>query len=162
MPHMSFHTLSTSAIVSFITAEPIDKLLGHFVPDPADRKYLLRCLLEQGPAHHRGANFVLLSLLSHVLDRLPSATKQTDSHAEQMSAVSVPMRLPPHLAQSSPDRYFPLQLHPQPLHQLAGANEQQVAAMVDCLIDGPPQHALANALMVNVIARILDALPEAQ
>jgi hypothetical protein len=34
--------------------------------------------------------------------------------------------------------------------------------MVDCLNDGPPQHALANALMVNVIARILDALPEAQ
>jgi hypothetical protein len=159
---MSRHTLSTSAIVSFIAAEPIDKLLRLFVPDAADRKYLLRCLLEQGPAHHRGANFVLLSLLSQVIDRLPTATKQSDSHSESVNAIPIPMRLPPHLSESSPDRFFPLQLHPLPVHQMPGATEQHVAAMVDCLIDGPPQHALANVLMVNLIARILDALPEAQ
>lgn len=159
MPPVPRHLLSTSAMLAFVRTGPIEELLKYFVPREADRKYLARCLLDSGPSHHRGANFVLLALLAKVLEKLPTQESRNAPVCEQTSAVPVPIRLPPHLAESSEERYYPLCLSPGVLHLLDGANEQSVAAMVDCLVDGPPQHALANALMVNVLERILASFP---
>lgn len=162
MPHVPRHLLSTAEMLSFVRTEPIEQLLRHFVPIEADRKYLARCLLESGPSHHRGANFVLLSLLAKVLERLPLSESLQPAICEQANAVPVPMRLPPHLAETSPERFYPLCLSPRSLKVLADGNEQSVAAMIDCVVDGPPQHALANALMINVLERILSALSSAK
>lgn len=158
MPHVPRHLLSTSAMLAFIRTEPIEELLKYFVPTESDRKYLARCLIDSGPSHHRGANFVLLSLLAKVLQHLPQSARAQASVCDKVGAVPVPIRLPPHLAETSAERYYPLCLAPGVLHLLDGANEQSVSAMVDCLVDGPPQHALANALMVNVLERILAAV----
>jgi hypothetical protein len=52
----------SSAIASFIDAARIETLLAPWIPDP----------LGEGPAHLRGANFVLLRLLGLVLERIPA------------------------------------------------------------------------------------------
>jgi hypothetical protein len=73
VPYVPRHLLSTSAMIAFIRTEPIEELLKYFVPTESDRKYLARCLIDSGPSHHRGANFVLLSLLAKVLQQLPQS-----------------------------------------------------------------------------------------
>jgi hypothetical protein len=65
------------------------------------------------------------------------------------------MRLPPHLAGTSADAAYPLALPLHALRELAGGDEARVDAMVDCLTDGPPQHALANVAMVALIEALL-------
>ena len=100
--------------------------------------------------HHRGANYILLTLLAQALG--PGTTL-----AAQQPGVAVPMRLPPHLADSMEASVYPVTLPTGALHALAGGDADQVHAMVDCLTDGPPQHALANVVMVSLIERLLAA-----
>ncbi len=140
----------------FVDRARIDRLLAPWVPDDDDRQFVLRCLLEEGPAHHRGVNWILLALLGELAADVP-AGPGPGAHAR------VPLRLPPHLRQSGRDdgddeddqRAYPLRLPLAPLERLVGKDERAIDAMVACLTDGPPQHALANAAMLLVIDALL-------
>jgi hypothetical protein len=144
--------LPPSAIAAFIHRDRIEALLEPWVPDRHDRAFLARCLVEEGPAHHRGANYVLLLLLDEVRRRVggvPGEGERQPFH----------MRLPPHLRdeRDEPDEY-PLPLPTGALAALAAGDERQLEAMVDCLTDGPPQHAVANVVMVSLLSAILGGL----
>jgi len=71
----------------------------------------------------------------------------------------VPMRLPPYLAESVTEAAYPLLLPTNTLLALAGGDQTQLAAMIDCLTDGPSQHALANVIMVALLERLLSSQP---
>lgn len=130
-------------------------LLAPWVPDAEDRAFVVRCMLDEGPAHHRGANYVLLALLG----RLVEAIGATGPKAGRSPARSVPMRLPPHLAPADDeDGDYPLPLPTAGLAKLAPEGSVAFEAMVDCLTDGPPQHALANAAMVCLVTAALERL----
>lgn len=154
MPHKPPrpHHVPSSAIASFIDRDRIEALLAPFVPDEEDRRFVLRCLLDEGPAHHRGANYVLLALLGEVAGEIaPRPSSASD--------IPVPMRLPPHLAKDragDDDGDFPLHMPKAPLSRLAKEGTPAFDAMVDCLTDGPPQHSLANAAMVCVLSALLE------
>ncbi|MBI3180529.1 MAG: hypothetical protein HYZ28_00040 [Myxococcales bacterium] len=141
--------LPSSAIASFIDRERIDKLLARWVPEAADRAFVLRCVLDEGPAHHRGANFVLLSLLGQLLDAAKASPES------QGPSVPVPMRLPPHIDVGE-DGFYPLSFPRKVLERLAPAGSAAQEAMIDCLTDGPPQHSLANAAMLCLISALLE------
>ena len=128
----------------------IDAILAPWVPDPAGRAFVLRCILAEGPAHHRGANYVLLALLGRIVD---AGGPPDDARG---SCVPVPLRLPPHLEGALDDDAFPLALTTRPLDALAPPGSPEQAAMIDCLTDGPPQHALANAAMVALLGVLLE------
>lgn len=112
---------------------------------------MARCLVGEGPLHHRGANYVLLSLLA----RAVQAHGGVPAPAE--GGVPVPMRLPPHLAEQADEGNYPLQLPLRALRELAQGDAAQLAAMIDCLTDGPPQHALANVAMVALLEAMIPA-----
>lgn len=150
----------SSAISEFIDSSAIDALLTPWLPDPQARAFIVRCLLAEGPAHHRGANYVLLRLLGSALERVPAAQNVP---APSGDALEVPMRLPPHLSRTEGHHCYPLPLPSAPLERLMPRHSRGFAAMVDCLTDGPPQHALANAMMVALIGELiarLDAVRE--
>lgn len=130
-------------------------MLSPWIAEPGDRALVARCLLDVGPAHHRGANYVLLRLLGMVLDRLgPPDVEPMKSSA----SIAIPLRLPPPFVSHQPESYFPLKLPINALLQLAKAGSRDVDSMVDCLIDGPPQHTLANAAMLCLLEAILARL----
>jgi hypothetical protein len=147
----------SSAISGFIEPHQIEALLTPWVPDAAERAFVVRCLLAEGPAHHRGANYVLLRLLGQVLERVAPPGAVPAAAGERLG---VPMRLPPHLARSSEPKSFPLALPTGPLERLAPRGSRAFEAMVDCLTDGPPQHALANVAMVTLLAELLARLEQ--
>jgi hypothetical protein len=66
------------------------------------------------------------------------------------------MRLPPHLEDEVEDADWPLALPVARLEALA-AGARGTDAMIDCLGDGPPQHAVANVVMVALLDLALDA-----
>jgi hypothetical protein len=152
-PHQRL--VPSSAISSFIQTEPIEALLAPWIPDAEARAFVVRCMLAEGPAHHRGANYVLLRLLGQVLERVPPRASVPAPAGEHLE---VPMRLPPHLAKDSDPKSFPLALPVGPLERLAPRGSREFEAMVDCLTDGPPQHALANVAMVALLAELLARL----
>lgn len=142
------HAVPASQALDFVDAAQLETLLAPLLPDAGDRGFVVRCLIGEGPIHHRGANYVLLSLLARAL-------QAQGLQPQPASGTPVPMRLPPHLAESVDEGVYPLALPVQALEALAGGNPQHVAAMVDCLTDGPPQHALANVVMVTLLERLL-------
>jgi hypothetical protein len=145
--------LPSSAISAFVDPARIDLLLARWVPEAEDRAFVVRCLVGEGPAHHRGANFVLLSLLAQALEKAKAQPEP------QGVTLPVPMRLPPHLAHAEAEQdAYPLRLPTAPLERLAPSGSRELEAMVDCLTDGPPQHALANVAMVALLGALLDAL----
>jgi hypothetical protein len=134
----------------FVDEAQLSAALRPLVPDDGDRGFVVRCLVGEGPIHHRGANYVLLALLARVLQaqgRTPGAAV----------GVPVPMRLPPHLADRVQDGHYPLNLPTRALQELASGDAEQLHAMIDCLTDGPPQHALANVAMVALLEALLPA-----
>src|SRR5262245_12474456 len=139
-----------TAIEAFLNPQEIDGLLSPWLADAAERAYVVRCILQAGPAHHRGANMVLLSLLGRVLAQLREKGIRLPEPASD-ETVGVPLRLPPQLTGTADDRFFPLRMSTRTLRSMAKDDERTLDAMVDCLIDGPPQHALANAAMVNLL-----------
>jgi hypothetical protein len=141
----------SSAIGAFIDSKAIDTLLEPYVADAGDRAWVVRCMLDTGPAHHRGANFVLLSLIGRVRDKLPPAPGRAPGRT-----VPIPMRVPERA--ESEDTAFPLGVPLQAIERLAPAGSRDAEAMLDCLTDGPPQHALANAAMAQLLADILARL----
>ncbi len=145
-PHGPKH--GRGATVGFIDADVIDDQLSTLIPDKRDRALVVRCVLNEGPAHHRGANAILLQLLGQLTQATPAADDES---------IAVPMRLPPHLQRRADDddddgpAVYPVRLPRAPLAELCGGDEATIAAMADCLLDGPPQHALANVVMVCLI-----------
>jgi hypothetical protein len=162
-PPPKHRRIPSSAIGGFVRRDEIDALLTRFVPDESDRAWIVRCVLDEGPAHHRGANYVLLSLLGQVLARLPPGLAAGAEPVARAREVRVPMRVHPHHDHHDPDRdedaTFPLGVPLAPLDRLAPRDSREQAAMIDCLTDGPPQHALANAAMVHLLDEILHRLP---
>lgn len=148
----------SSAISGFIDFAQVEALLAPYVPDPQDRAFVARCVVGEGPAHHRGANYVLLRLIGQLLERLPRA----DAATAQGAAIEVPLRLPPHLTRDRGPSAYPLRLPLASLHGLAAPGSPELDAMVDCLTDGPPQHALANVAMVTLLAELSARLGAAE
>ncbi|HVY62350.1 MAG TPA: hypothetical protein VHF22_11890 [Planctomycetota bacterium] len=144
-----------SEVTAFIDPDRIDRLLAPWVADARDRAFVVRCLLGEGPAHHRGANYVLLALLGLLLPPASPGGAAPPALAADDGAVPVPLRLPPHLADGVESPDFPLRMPTAPLELLAPRASSAFAAMIDCLVDGPPQHALANAAMVALLGRLL-------
>jgi hypothetical protein len=140
----------SSRISAFIDPARIEALLEPWIPAREDREFVVRCVLGEGPAHHRGANFVLLSLLGLLLDG------EAPKGAARGEGLAVPMHLPPHLAEENDEAEYPLRLPTSAVAHLAPEGSDRFAAMVDCLTDGPPQHALANVAMVCLITEILE------
>lgn len=140
-----------SRTLRFVDPARLATLLTSLVPAKADRAFVMRCLIEEGPLHHRGANYLLLALLGQVLERVPGL--DTPPEGEE-----VPMRLPPHLEDEVAEGHFPLRLPTKALRELLGDDEPALEAAVDCLTDGPPQHALANVVMVALLERLLKRL----
>lgn len=149
--HRPHRHVPASRALRFVDREVLERLLRTLVPEPADRAFVARCLVEEGPLHHRGANYVLLALMGRLLARVPG-----DDAPPQ--GVAVPMRLPPHLEDEVEDGDYPLRLPTGALTELAGGDPATLEAMVDCLTDGPPQHALANVVLVALIERLLARL----
>ncbi|MBK7073035.1 MAG: hypothetical protein IPH44_12105 [Myxococcales bacterium] len=136
-------------MTSFIDRAGIEALLEPWLPAAADRAFVTRCMLGEGPAHHRGANYVLLRLLGELAARVAPAP------AVAPDQVPVPIRLPPHVPRPA-DRDYPLALPRRVVARLAPDAPTQ-AAMLDCVTDGPPQHALANAAMLCLLDAMLVA-----
>jgi hypothetical protein len=140
---------SPQALERFVDRGRVERLLAPWIPDAADRAFVSRCLLDEGPAHHRGANWILLCLLGELVG--PAVAPDVSAEVRP-----IPMRLPPHLRPvAEPDDAFPLTLPVEPLRRLAAGDERAVDAMIECLTDGPPQHALANAAMVHLLHALL-------
>lgn len=150
-PHESF---AASRVLDFVDENRLSELLTPLVPDAADRAFVLRCVVGEGPLHHRGANYILLTLLAQA-----AQTSEATPADLQAAGVAVPMRLPPYLAESVDEAAYPLLLPTGALLALAGGDQTQLAAMVDCLTDGPSQHALANVIMVALLERLLNRTP---
>lgn len=142
---------------AFIDPSRVDALLAAAVPDAEDRSFVVRCILGEGPAHHRGANYVLLQLLGLLVDRLGGANMDA---LRAHGTMPVPMKVPPHLEREGSLMSYPLGLPLAPLSELAPAATPAQAAMIECLSDGPPQHALANAAMLWLIGAALERLAE--
>jgi hypothetical protein len=126
----------------------VSDLLAPFVPDEGERDFVVRCLLDEGPAHHRGANYVLLMLLAELLDGTPEPSD---------AAREVPMHLPPHLAGDADgdEQVYPLRLPTAALDRLAPSGSREQESMIAALLDGPPQHALANVAIVALVDAIV-------
>jgi hypothetical protein len=133
----------------------VDALLAGVLPDAEDRAFVVRCILNEGPAHHRGANYVLLMLLGMVVDGLGAADV---AGLRARGTLPVPMKVPPHLKRPGSMMAYPLGLPTAPLDKLAPAGSREQAAMADCLTDGPPQHSLANAAMLWLVGAALERL----
>lgn len=147
-------SVPASRALGFIDTAALDAALAPLVPDAGDRDFVARCVVGEGPIHHRGANFVLVMLLSRAVTATARAAPAPVDAAE---TVPVPMRLPPHLADTVEDGNYPIALPTAALRDLAGGDAGRLEAMVDCLTDGPPQHALANVVIVALLDRLLAA-----
>jgi hypothetical protein len=129
-----------------LDAKAIDEALEPIVPDPRDRAFVLRCILEEGPRHHRVASFALLRMLSRVLEDVGGAG------AAKGASAPLAMRLPPGVASRADDAEFPIGVPTALIGELL--DEAGAAEALDCLRDGPPHHALANAAMAWMIQAI--------
>jgi hypothetical protein len=163
-PHPPRHA-PRSAVAALIRPEAIAALLEPYIPDPEDRDFVVRCIAAEGPVHHRGASYALLCLAGLALaaaDASPAAAPgQAGAGREPPrrpaeGGVPVPLRLPPHLAaRGHDDAHYPLRMPTAALERIAPAGSAEHAALIDCLLDGPPHHALANAALVCLIDALL-------
>jgi len=151
----SHHRLPSSAVAGFIDPRALGELVGPLVGKTGGVDFLVRCLVGEGPVHHRGANWVLLTLLGQ------AAKAAGATLAPPAETLDVPLRLPPHLTHDEDEQNYPLGLTLKPLERLANRNSREFEAMVDCLTDGPPQHVVANMAMVALLGALLDALEQA-
>jgi hypothetical protein len=143
--------VTSSAITAFIDPHQIEELLAPFLATPADRGFVVRCILGEGPAHHRGTNYVLLRLLGAVVARHGARLRV----ASDSDGVEVPIRLPPRVAHDHDDDAYPLRFPRRVLERLAAPGSVTLDAMIDCVTDGPPQHSLANAAMLCLLDALL-------
>jgi hypothetical protein len=154
MPHRLFATVSSTQNV--LRHEEIEALLAPWLHDRTDRAFVARCLVDEGPIHHRGATYALLRLIGLALAAVGGPGDVRDESAP------IPLRLPPHLRRRGDDGDFPLGVPLEAIERLAPRGSPEFTALLDCLRDGPPHHALANAAMVCMLGALLDRLPGAQ
>jgi hypothetical protein len=150
MPKPPFIHVPSSLINSFIDRKRMAEVLAPWIPDERDRAFVIRCILDEGPAHHRGTNYVLLRLLAKLVELGGAPAARSGPTAD------VPLRLPPHLLEENPSGKFPLRCPTRPIELLAPTTSPEFAAMVDCVTDGPPQHALANAATLAMLEVLLE------
>ena len=129
-------------------ASRLEQGLAPLVPDPRERAFALRCVLEEGPAHHRGANAALLLLL------LEATRKAGGPWPSQETGKRPRMHLPPHLMEDNPDTSYPVSLPERALRRVTG-DDAVTQELVGALLDGPPQHSVANALMVALLEGLI-------
>lgn len=149
MPHR--HS-ATARAQDVLRHDEVDALLAPWLPDRTDRAFVVRCLVEEGPIHHRGASYALLRLIGLALAAVGGPGPVRDESAP------IPLRLPPHLRGRGGDGDFPLGVPLEVIERLAPRGSKEFAALLDCLRDGPPHHALANAAMVCMLGALLDKL----
>lgn len=142
-----------SEIAAFIEPQAIDDLLAPWLSDAGERAMIVRCLLDVGPAHHRGSNYVLLRLLGLLLSKQKTVPQRPTDDA----TAPIRLRIPPTANETSEPASYPLGVPTQVLEHLAPRGSRAWAAMIDCLTDGPPQHSLANAAMLLLIDALLGA-----
>jgi hypothetical protein len=151
-PHRHRHTLS--ALSHAASPESLESALSLVIGEPDDTAFVARCILSEGPSHHRAASWALVVLAAEVARRLGVAGPPPAA----ADAVPVALRLPPHQVRPD-DAAFPLSLPLSPLRTLLD-RERDVEAIADALVDGPPHHALANAALVALLGRILERAGE--
>jgi hypothetical protein len=130
--------------------DAINAGLAEVVPDARERAFVLRCILEEGPRHHRVASWTLLRLLAAVLAELGDARPTATRGASE----PLGMRLPPSVVASSDDAQFPIGIPTSMVNEVMSRREVELA--LECLRDGPPHHALANAAMAWMIQAIYE------
>lgn len=135
-----------------LDAAPIDAALVHVVPDARARAFVLRCILEEGPRHHRVASFTILRLLARIIEDLGGAGPEAPDSTES----TLEMRLPPSVASLTDDAEFPIGIPKRMIREVLGEKSAEVA--LECLGDGPPHHALANAAMAWMLQSIHERL----
>jgi hypothetical protein len=132
----------------------IEALLAPWLADPIDRAFVARCIVDEGPEHHRTASYALLRLLGLALDAAGGPPETTGESAP------IALRLPPHLRRGHADEHFPLGVPLAALARLAPRDSAAFERLLDSLSDGPPHHALANAAMVTLLDALLRRLEE--
>lgn len=145
-----------TALSSAADADQLAEALRPVIADPRDRAFVVRCILDEGPVHHRASSWALLMLASEIARRLEVPMKAPDGEPDD--SITVRLRLPPHLAADEAESAFPLRLPLEPLRAIA-SSDRDVEVLADALVDGPPHHALANAALVSLLARVLAAVP---
>lgn len=132
-----------------LDARAIDDALSSIVPDRRDRAFVLRCILEEGPRHHRVASWALLRLLAEILGEVGGAPATEGAAAEPLE-----MRLPPNVAPASDEAEFPIGVPSGMLREVLAPRDAELA--LECLREGPAHHALANAAMAWMLQAIHD------
>ncbi|MBA3846553.1 MAG: hypothetical protein H0X45_07905 [Planctomycetes bacterium] len=147
---------SATAIASALDPDRVKRALASWIADEGDRTFVARCILDEGPIHHRGASYVLIALAAAIAERVGAVA------ASGVSDIAVPMRQSPHLDRPGHQPpCYPLRLDPSVLDLVAEGDEGARAALADAVTDGPPHHALANVALLNLLAAILRRLPPA-
>lgn len=150
-PHHPHDRAAASAIALVLDADRLARILEPWVPDVGERTYMVRCIIGEGPIHHRGASYALIALAGAIAERLGVAVPATDN-----TGISVPMRLPPHLERPGEEPpAYPMRLDPTGLDHLANGHAGVRQVLADAVTDGPPHHALANVALLNLLAAIL-------
>lgn len=150
-PHPRPDRTAASAIALALDGDRLDRILAPWVADAGERAFLVRCIIAEGPIHHRGASYALLAVAGLIGERLG-----LDGTAVEPAGAAVPMRLPPHLER--PDQEppaYPLHLDPGGLDRLCPDRPDLRQVLIDALTDGPPHHALANVALLNLLSAIL-------
>jgi len=162
-PHRPLDRAPASAVASLIRPEAVERLLTPWIPDAEERAFVVRCMIGEGPIHHRGASYALLLLLGQLLERVdppgtlePQPASIGHDGGSAADSTPVPLRLPPHTTpRGDGDHHYPLRMPTAPLERIAPKGSPELAVLVDCLLDGPPHHALANAAMVCLLDALL-------
>lgn len=142
---------AASAIALVLDADRLARILEPWLPDAGERTYMVRCIIGEGPIHHRGASYALIALAGAIAERLGVTAAAPDG-----AGIPVPMRLPPHLERPGEDPpAYPLRLDLAGLDHLAAGQAGVRQVLADAVTDGPPHHALANVALLNLLAAIL-------
>jgi len=150
-PHHHHDRTAASAIALVLDPERLARVLEPWVPNASERTFLVRCIIGEGPIHHRGASYALLAVAGLIAERLGISAPATDA-----AGLHVPMRLPPHLEQPGQEPpAYPIRLDPSGLDRLAAGNAGISQVLTDAVTDGPSHHALANVALLNLLSAIL-------
>jgi hypothetical protein len=142
---------AASAIGLVLDTDRLMRILAPWIPDAGERTFVVRCIIGEGPIHHRGASYALIALAGAIAERLGASAIPSGK-----DAVQVPMRQAPHMERHDQERpVYPLSLDPSGIIYLAGEQAGVRQVLTDAVTDGPSHHALANVALLNLLAAIL-------
>jgi hypothetical protein len=127
------------------------RALAGIVVDQDDRDFIARCIAREGPPHHQGASFVIITLARQIAERMGASPSP---HRGPRPSMKVP---PHHARDDNDEREFAIAL---PVSAIARVERdpERARALIECLLDGPTHHALANVAMVALLESILAEL----